>query len=135
MSKSACFAWINQLYTKHAKHNYIKPFDHQHHVGVVAWILKTSPGEKAVKVALWSSPRSCSTVLTKCLSAIGGIEVFLELFSYAAIFRCTTRSLTGREQPRDVAFCGWYAVIEELFLSAQYKKKAARVFPPPPRNK
>ena len=88
--------------------------------------LEKRPGEKGVKVALWSSPRSCSTVLTKCLSAIDGLEVFLELYSNAATFRGTMKTLTGRELPLDLV--GNEEVFEEA--NALWEKTVGyRYFP------
>ena len=53
--------------------------------------------EKQVKVALWCVPRSMSTVLTKCISAIDDMEVYFELYSYAASIGNLFESSTGRK--------------------------------------
>ena len=43
--------------------------------------------EKQVKVAVWSIPRSASTIFAKCLCGIKDIVVFSELFSWAGASR------------------------------------------------
>ena len=55
-----------------------------------------------MKVAIWNVPRTASTVLTKCLSAIDGIEVFFELYTSSSIFRNYFLETTGRELPMDL---------------------------------
>ncbi|XP_003729342.1 uncharacterized protein LOC100890468 [Strongylocentrotus purpuratus] len=54
------------------------------------------------RVGLWCVPRSTSTVLTKCLSAIDGMEVYLELYSYASLLRGYYSTSTGRQLPCDI---------------------------------
>nr|XP_054767197.1 uncharacterized protein LOC129274410 [Lytechinus pictus] len=55
--------------------------------------------EKQVKVSLWCVPRSLSTVLTKCLSVIDGMEVYFELFSHADTASNVFESVVGRRLP------------------------------------
>ncbi|XP_063959222.1 uncharacterized protein LOC135154912 [Lytechinus pictus] len=52
-----------------------------------------------VKVALWCIPRSRSTVLTKCLSAIEDIDIYFELYSVAALVGGCFETATGRKLP------------------------------------
>ena len=67
----------------------------------------TKPG----RVALWCLPRSTSTLLAKCLSAIDGIEVHLDVYSYASSCKGFYKTSTGRELPDGLV--GNEAVYEE----------------------
>ncbi|XP_054772315.1 uncharacterized protein LOC129280302 [Lytechinus pictus] len=58
----------------------------------------TKPG----RIGLWCVPRSTSTLLAKCLSAIEGIEVHLDVYSYASTFRGLYKTSTGKELPSDL---------------------------------
>ncbi|XP_054768972.2 uncharacterized protein LOC129276610 [Lytechinus pictus] len=56
--------------------------------------------EEQVKVSLWCVPRSLSTVLTKCLGAIDGMEVYFELFSYVELTsKMFESAMMGRKLP------------------------------------
>ncbi|XP_041461399.1 uncharacterized protein LOC121412689 [Lytechinus variegatus] len=69
------------------------------------------PIHRPIRVGLWCVPRSTSTVLTKCLSAIDGMDVYLEIYSYAALLRGYYSTSTGRQLPLDIV--GNEAVYEE----------------------
>nr|XP_054752540.1 uncharacterized protein LOC129258265 [Lytechinus pictus] len=72
--------------------------------------------DKQVKVALWGVPRTMSTVFTKCISAIDGIEVYLELYSYSKTANGIFKSATGRDLPKKLEGNeAVYAEVVEVF--------------------
>ena len=71
-----------------------------------------------VKVAVWSIPRSASTIFAKCLCGIKDIVVFSELFSWAGAARSEYYKHPGKYLPDEVA--GNEAIFE--FAIAELKK-------------
>lgn len=64
-----------------------------------------------VRVIVWSLPRTISTVLTKCVSFVDGINVHLEPYGYAHASWLGLRGLAQQELP--VTYEGNEALFEQ----------------------
>nr|XP_054771342.1 uncharacterized protein LOC129279275 [Lytechinus pictus] len=54
-----------------------------------------------VRIFAWVVPRTISTALSKCLSNIGGMEIWFELFTYAQVVRQEYENKTGNQMPME----------------------------------
>ncbi|XP_071486355.1 uncharacterized protein [Diadema antillarum] len=57
---------------------------------------------KGTRVFLWCIPRSVSTALTKCLSFIDGMEVWLAPYLYCKLTMVELKHATGRDIPMEL---------------------------------